>query len=275
MRDEYVRRAAFLRVELSFLRRKAFPRPTARLRVKLTVLGNTGRYLAPLSGGSSYLLEAKGARILLDAGHGARDALASLEGGPLDAVWISHMHFDHVLDLPTLGGAMDDDCRILLRAGERRRLDALAQAFAWNGPFEMQGGVDEVDEEDEAMIAGIRVTFARTQHSAPALAARFEAEGRAFVYASDTAPCDGLRTLARGADVLLMHTLLPTVEPASEHARIHATAESAGILAKEVGARRLILSHRYWESGDGAMREAAGARFDAVELARDGEIYDV
>ena len=251
------------------------PRAALRAPVKLTVLGNTGRYLAPLAAGSSYLLEHGGARILLDAGYGAREALAQRDVEPVDAVWISHMHRDHVLDLVSLGGAMDDDARILVPLGERRRLDALAEALVWSGPFEMQGGVDEVEEGGEAVLAGVHVSFARTQHSAPALAARFEAGGRSFVYASDTAVCGGLRQLARGADLLLMHTLMPTVEPDSEHARIHATAETAGMLAKEVGARRLLLSHRYFESGDGAMREAAGAHFDGVELARDGGQYEI
>ncbi|HET6405143.1 MAG TPA: MBL fold metallo-hydrolase [Candidatus Thermoplasmatota archaeon] len=243
--------------------------------MKLTVLGNAGRYLAPLAGGSSYLLEAAGARVLLDAGQGARAALAARDVEPLDGVWISHMHFDHVLDLPTLGGGLDDDARIHLPRGERRRLDDLANAYAWDGPFEMQGGVVEVEEGEKVSVRGIRMTFARTQHSAPAMAARFEADGRALVYASDTAPCDALRALARDADLLLMHTLLPTVEPESEHARIHSTAATAGALAAEVGARRLLLSHRYHESADGAMREAAASRFGAVELARDGETYEL
>lgn len=246
--------------------------------MKLTVLGNAGRYLAPLAGGTSYLLEAGGARVLLDAGPGARDALAEREGGPLDAVWVSHMHFDHVLDLPTIGAALDDDVRILVPPGQRRRLDALAEAYVWSGPFEApapQGAVMEVAEQDPIRVRDLTIRFARTQHSAPAMAARFEAGGRALVYASDTAPCDALRALARGADLLLAHALLPTVEADAEHARIHTTAQTAGALARDVGARRLLLSHRYHGSPDGAMREAAAASFASVELAREGAAYEV
>lgn len=243
--------------------------------VRLTVLGNASRYLAPLGGGSSYLLEHEGTRVLLDAGHGARVALADAGIDELHAVWLSHMHFDHVLDLPTLGGILDDDAMVLLPRGERRRLDALADAYVWGAAFEMGAGADEVDAGSELKIGPLRVTFARTQHSAPALAARFEAGGRALVYASDTAPCDALRALARGADLLLMHTLLPTVDAHSEHARIHATAEAAGALARDAGARRLVLSHRYHESPDAAMREAAMRSFEEVELAEEMKSYDV
>lgn len=246
--------------------------------MKLTVLGNPARYLAPLSGGSSYLVEAGSARILLDAGPGARAALADLDPGAIDAVWISHMHHDHVLDLPTIGAALDDDVRMWMPLGERRRLDALAEAYAWTSPFSTptgQGTLAEATDASEATLRGARIRFAKTQHSAPSMAIRIDADGKSLVYASDTAPCDALRRLARGADLLLMHTLLPTVEPESEHARIHSTAETAGALAREVGARTLLLSHRFHGSGDGEMREAAAASFGRVELARDEGVYEV
>lgn len=237
--------------------------------MELTVLGNTGRYLAPLGGGSAYLLERGETRVLLDAGGGARDALAQIGVERLDAVVLSHFHFDHVLDLATLSGAMDARTTLVIPPGERKRLDALAVAYAFEGSFEHDGPL--VEATGAVDVGGVRLSFARTQHSAPAFATRAEADGRALVYASDTAPCAALRELARGADLLLMHTLIPAVDPGSLHARIHATGQTAGALAEEAGARRLLLSHRHWESHDAAMREAAGANFPGVELARDAE----
>lgn len=241
--------------------------------MKLTVLGNAGRYLAPLSSGSAYLVEAGDARVLLDAGPGARDGLARLGVERLDAVVLSHFHFDHVLDLVTLTGAMDARTTLVIPEGERKRLDALAAAYAFDGAFALAGPIVEATGSIE--VAGARLRFAPTQHSAPSFATRVEAGGRALVYASDGAPCAPLKGLARDADLLLMHTLIPTVEPASAHARIHATAQTAGLLARDAGARRLLLSHRHWESPDAAMREAAGKSFASVELAREEETIPV
>lgn len=246
--------------------------------MRLTVLGNAGRYLAPLSGGSAYLLEGgDGARILLDCGGGAREGLVrgGFEG-TLDAVVLSHFHFDHVLDLPTIRDAWGEGTTFVVPPGEHARLHALAQAYVFskNGAprptFDLPGPLVEARAGLALDVKGLRLTFAPTQHSAPSFATRVEDGARSFVYASDGAPCGALRDLARGADVLLMHALLPTIDPASHHAQVHATAQSAAALASEAAARRLVLSHRYWESHDAAMIEASRGHADVV-LAREGQ----
>lgn len=239
--------------------------------MRLTVLGNPDRYLAPLADGTSYLLEHGDARVLLDAGPGARAALAQRGIERLDAVWISHFHFDHVLDLVTLRGPIDDRTRILVPRGERARLDALARAYAFEGAFDLGADVEEAADAP-VRVGGIDLRFAPTQHSVPSMAMRADADGHSLVYASDTAPCASLAALARGADLLLMHTLLPTVEPESHHARVHSTAQTAARLAAEAGARRLILSHRYHESPDAAMLEAARGVVP-VTLAARGQTF--
>ena len=73
--------------------------------MKLTVVGCSGSYAGPDSPASCYLLEADDVsgrtwRILLDLGNGAIGALHNYTD-PLgiDAVFISHLHPDHCLDL--------------------------------------------------------------------------------------------------------------------------------------------------------------------------------
>jgi ribonuclease BN (tRNA processing enzyme) len=237
--------------------------------VKLRVLGNTGRYLAPLSAGSGYLLESGDARVLLDCGGGVRDALARLGVDRVDAVVVSHFHHDHVLDLITMRELLAPDVPLLLPPGETERLEDLARAFAFRGPFEVQGPV--VEAHGARQVGSLRLTFAPTRHSAPSFATRVEdGSGASLVYASDTAPCAPLVDLARGADLLLMHALLPAVDRGSSHAQRHATAETSAQVAREAGAGTLLLSHRYHESKDADMLAHAKAH-PRVELARDGE----
>lgn len=243
--------------------------------MRLRVLGNTGRYLAPLTGGSSYLVEADdGTRVLLDCGGGAREALVRLGVDRVDALVVSHFHHDHVLDLMTIRDLLLRDVPLFVPQGERDRLQDLARAYAFRGPFEVEGPVVEAAPGKVHEVGPMRLAFAPTRHSAPSFATRVEGpDGFALVYASDGAPCDTLRDLARGCDLLLMHALMPSVDPESNHAKRHSTAETAGRLAREADARRLLLSHRYHASRDEDMLALARESHPRVELARDDAEY--
>jgi ribonuclease BN (tRNA processing enzyme) len=235
--------------------------------MRVTVLGNAGDYLAPGSRGSGYLVEGDGGeRVLLDCGGGIADALLDLR---LDALVLSHFHHDHVLDLMRIKDGLPKGMPILLPPGERTRLDDLARAFAFRGPLTPPGPVLEATGAHR--VGGLELRFARTEHSAPSVATRIGG----FVYASDTTACASLLDLARGCDALVMHTLLPTVDAESSHAKRHATAETAGRLAAEAGARRLILSHRYHESRDADMLARAGASHPRVELAQTRDVLHI
>lgn len=238
--------------------------------MRLTVLGNADRYLAPLSGGSSYLVESGDIRVLLDCGGGARDALAARGVTRLDALVVSHFHHDHVLDFMTIRDAFPKGMPTVVPPGERGRLQQLADAFAFRAEYAPPGPVLEA----EALAVGpLRLAFAPTRHSAPSMATRLEDEEGSLVYASDTADCEGLRRLARGADWLLVHALLPDVDPSSAHAGRHLTGRAAGRLAKEAGADTLLISHRYHESSDEDVLQAASASHPRVVLARSGGSY--
>lgn len=241
--------------------------------MRLRVLGNPGRYLAPLSGGSGYLVEgAGGERVLLDCGGGVRDALARAGVERLDAVVISHFHHDHALDLVTIRDAFDARTTLFVPAGERKRLDHLAQAFVFEGPFDLPGPI--VEGPREATVGGLRLAFAPTQHSAPSMATRLVEGDAALVYASDTAACDGLAKLARAGDTLLLHTLLPDLPPGEKHHKVHATAAVAARVARDAQARELWLSHRY-HGIDPAEHLRAAFAFPRTRLLGEGEVLSL
>jgi len=76
--------------------------------MKLTVLGCCGPY--PAAGGacSGYLLEEDGYRVLIDCGNGVLSRLQQhLKSWELEAVLLSHLHFDHTADLMVLRYALD------------------------------------------------------------------------------------------------------------------------------------------------------------------------
>lgn len=68
--------------------------------MKLTVVGCSGSFPSAESACSSYLVEADGFRLLLDMGNGALGELQRHIGlYDLDAIFLSHLHADHCIDM--------------------------------------------------------------------------------------------------------------------------------------------------------------------------------
>ena len=94
--------------------------------------------------------------------------------------------------------------------------------------------------------------------------------GQSVAFIMDTRWCDGALELADGADLVVCEsTFLARDERlATEYG--HMTAQQAGRLAREAGARRLVLGHfsrRYADPA--AFADEAGAEYDDVVVAED------
>jgi ribonuclease BN (tRNA processing enzyme) len=103
----------------------------------------------------------------------------------------------------------------------------------------------------------IKVTAAVVKHPpvVPSFAYRFDAADRSIVLSGDTAPCDTLVELARGADVLVHEAMMVQavermVARVPNAARLkqsimshHTSAEDAGRIARDAGVKLLVLSH--------------------------------
>jgi len=95
--------------------------------------------------------------------------------------------------------------------------------------------------------------------------------GQSMAFVMDTGPCEGARELARGVDLLVCEAtyLEKDARLAREHG--HMTVREAATLAKEAGARRLVLSHfspRYASNAE--LEDEAAAIHPDVVLAEDG-----
>ena len=67
--------------------------------------------------------------------------------------------------------------------------------------------------------------------------------GVAFAYVTDTRPCEGGRLLARGADLVYHDATFGDAFEQNARETAHATARQAAAVAREAGARRLLLGH--------------------------------
>jgi ribonuclease BN (tRNA processing enzyme) len=128
----------------------------------------------------------------------------------------------------------------------------------------------EYSADDIVRAGGYTVRFAPTVHYIPAYAMRVEALTNAFGYSADTAPCDAVPDLVRGADIFLCECALGA--SGKEHARRgHLNAREAGELARRASVRHLVLTHYSAKADPGALRTAAAGAFGGpITVADDG-----
>lgn len=214
--------------------------------MKVSILGSSGTYPVPGRPTSGYLIEHQATRIWCDAGPGTFLALP-IDPHLVDAVVLSHEHPDHCLDLLTAFHAFRYSDRPrsnvpvycppsvsekLLGFVNDHKDGGMAETFTFNA----------VEEGDEFAVGGIRVKFKRSDHSVPTVATRWEANGRVLSYSADTGPNGDWMGVAEGADLFLCEASYQG-EPGSHAYPFHLTALEAGRIAREVGAKHLMLTH--------------------------------
>lgn len=98
----------------------------------------------------------------------------------------------------------------------------------------------------------------------------------AFAYCLDTAPCEGARQLAQGADLVLHDATFGEAFAARAAETGHSTARQAAETAASAGARRLLLTHvsARHESAAPLVAEAR-AVFLATDAAEELRVYPV
>jgi ribonuclease BN (tRNA processing enzyme) len=200
--------------------------------VRLTVLGCAGTFPSAESPCSGYLVEHDGFRLVVDLGAGALGALQRHVGLlDVDAVYVSHLHADHCIDLVAYSYA-----RRYHPGGIPPRLPVYGpQGLAARlcGAFEeppADGLLDVFDFREVPVgtrsIGPFTVTAVRTEHPVECHGLRLEAGGRSLVYSGDTAASPALVRLAHDADVLLCEASWP--DDAANPPGLHLSGREAG-----------------------------------------------
>jgi ribonuclease BN (tRNA processing enzyme) len=250
--------------------------------MKLTVVGCAGSYPGPDSPASCYLLEADGARIVLDMGNGSLGYLQRhIDIFTVDAVLLSHLHADHCIDLTSYYVARKYHPVTFAERipvyGPSNSKQRLANAYDFRPGEDMCDKFDFLTWQPGATydIGPFRVTVDTVEHPVEAYAMRVEHGGRTLTYSGDTDESEALVELARGADLFLC-------EAAFHEGRddaikgLHLTGRTAGETAMRAGARRLLLTHLPpWNDPARTMAEAVSAYDGPIELAAPGATYEV
>lgn len=250
--------------------------------MRLTILGSSGGYSGPDNPTSGFLLEAGGARLWIDAGHGTFSALQRVaDYTRIDAVLVSHVHADHCVDLYALNVALRFHEQGVLRMPLYCPLEVWERVPLLLGdPAEAQEGFKKtfdfhpVATGEAVEVAGVRASFLRTDHPNYCLAMRLETDEGVLTYSADTGPGADLAGFARDSDLLLCEA---TYQEGLAGGPVHLTARQAAETARRAGARDLVLTH-VWPPFDPqrSVEEARAAAGDVrVEWAAPGSAFDI
>jgi ribonuclease BN (tRNA processing enzyme) len=257
------------------------------------VLGSGGPQIKPDRASSSYLLWVDDkAKVLIDMGGGAffRFGQAQAKFTDLAMMGVSHLHPDHISDLPALlwGGRMvrKEPLPIVGPSGN----DAappfptfLSRLFDdKSGAFEVLGStlgaqdfhlavstVDATKGEPSTVFGrdGLVVTALGIPHGPmPTLAYRVETGGMSVVFSTDqTGTNPKFVPFAKGANVLIMHLAIA----AGATSPLHAAPAVVGRIAQEAGVGRLIVSHIGQFDLDAALVELKSAYTGPLTIGAD------
>jgi ribonuclease BN (tRNA processing enzyme) len=231
------------------------------------VLGSGGPQIKADRASASYLLWVDDkAKVLIDMGGGAflRFGQAQARFTDLAMMGVSHLHPDHISDLPALlwGGRMvrKEPLPIVGPSGNNAAPPFptfLSRLFdEKNGAFEVLGStlgeqdfhlavstVDVTKSEPSTVFDrdGLVVTALGIPHGPmPTLAYRVEARGMSVVFSTDqTGTNPKFVPFAKGANVLIMHLAIA----AGATSPLHAAPAVVGRIAQDAGVGRLIVSH--------------------------------
>lgn len=234
--------------------------------MELTVLGASGSYGSPTGGPcSGYLVRSAGTTIAVDCGNGILPNLqqhAVVED--LTAVVLTHIHPDHCVDLYGLHvlrryGLELEGLPVYAPHGVAKTLGTLVDD--WGATFDWR----DIGDGDAANVDDVKLRFSRTDHPPPTFAVEVAADGKRFVYTSDTGPGWSVSAFDPGADLVVSEATYLHGDKAVDW---HLSAQEAGVGAREAAARRLIITH-LWPRLDpvASVEEAADAFGAEVTLA--------
>lgn len=245
-------------------------------RSRLILLGTAGGPTPkPNRAAPSQVIMVDEAAYVIDCGNGVGRQLV-LAGVPLrrlKAIFITHMHSDHIADLGNLQWlAWADNLTTPVDSYGPPPLKAMQRQFLGLNRVDIETRIKdegrpplaplmishEVHRPGLVMDDGrVRVTAALVNHPplVPSLAYRFDCPDRSIVISGDTSASPALVALARGADVLVHEILLesavegmvrnaPDARTLRQHLLAsHSTGEQVGRAATAAGVKKLVLSH--------------------------------
>ena len=245
--------------------------------VELTVLGSSGVWPEAGRACSGFLIESGDACLVLDLGFGTLPRL--LEKVPAEdvrAVFVSHAHADHCVDLFGLYRARALPDPPFLPLPVYSLPDVLQRVGALDGPagpsrLERECEFHPLATDETVEVGPFWVHTVELPHFVPNLGFRVEIEGLVIAYTGDTGPSHRVAELARSADLFVCEATTRDPSPTDPERNL-LTATEAGRYAREAAVHRLMLTHFRPNSDRAPFQTDAAREFSGeIILAEEGK----
>lgn len=275
--------------------------------MRVTLLGTGCPVAHPRRGGAATLVEGAGARVLIDCGSGVSQALvrAGCPGAELDALVVTHLHSDHLVDFYQLVISSWHQGRArpwTVHCPETVAPVLEATMAAWEAEralrieWEARSSVAGLALDIRPLAAGRAVTVGgldlvpvEVDHKPvePAYGFVARAGPHRAVISGDTARCPALVAAGRHCDLLVHEVFLHremtagsgtrTAETMARVAAYHTLSSEVGAVAAEMGARALALTHFVPPvfDADALLAEVAARYAGPVWVGEDGMAFDL
>jgi len=264
--------------------------------LRITVLGSSPAWLNAGGACSGYLVEHGEIALVIDCGNGAFGKLREHRDYlDVDAVVLSHLHADHMLDLIPYSYALRYTVRqqpvsvaghpgtespvrprLIAPVGAARAFHQITGAWGSDDLVDRAFAIEEYEPTDTVTVGALTLRFREVPHFVRtcAIEVRVKKSRKRFVFGADCAPNEALVEFAHAADLLFIEATLPRPERGGP--RGHLTPSEAGDHGRRAGVRRLVLTHVPDELDEGWVRSEAEAAFGAkVALAREGDRFEL
>ncbi len=240
---------------------------------KVTLLGTGCPSVSTCRYGAATLVQCGGKTLLVDVGSGVTQRLAGvgMTGADIDALLITHMHSDHLVDLyqfiisswhhsrdvpqkifgpPGIKAFVDETMAVWQNERDLRiKFEQRTSVAAFNIETIELSGEDELFPGASCMVHPIRVEHEPVE---PAFGFAFEADGKKLVLSGDTRYCKNLIIAAQNADLLVHEVFVHgTMEVSGTRSAqgleavksYHTLSSEVGKVASAANAQALALTH--------------------------------
>ncbi|MGH9079481.1 MAG: MBL fold metallo-hydrolase [Acidimicrobiales bacterium] len=266
--------------------------------MEVIVLGSGSPLPDPQRAGPATLVRTTAGDLLFDCGRGVlmRAAAAGSSAPALRALFLTHLHSDHITDLNDVVTArwvtsfQPAPLPVVGPVGTAGLMAATESMLEWDIGYRLAHHDDltwrpsaEVTEVEAGVVFdcdGVQVRAATTDHAPvrPTVGYRIDEQGRSVVIAGDTVPCRGLDALCDGADVLV-HTAVrrDLIEPIglprlTDILDYHSSVPDVARTAARNGVGTIVLTHLVpapAPDAEGEWIDQARAHFDGEVIVAD------